>query len=194
MLADDNAQANRDNLNAEEGGYTIDNVSFVPPGIFIPLSVGLTAPPNGVYLLSPATIDATTTITATTTGPALSSFGLDLEGLTVGSVTVDGVAATASRIEEADGVKPGKHTRGIRERVVTQEEARYRDACEPDREAHDRPDDRDDEFRERRWGLALDVRHTTEEEEADLSHGQAPGGRDERMAELVSQDRCEEEQ
>jgi hypothetical protein len=60
-------------------------------------------PPGG-------TIAATTTIQATTTGEPLSSFGLDLEGLAVTSVQVNGVAAaTFSRIEEPDGAKPGKH-------------------------------------------------------------------------------------
>ena len=51
------------------------------------------------------TIDATTTIQATTTGEPLSSFGLDLEGLTVTSVVVDNVAvppAGIERIDEAD--------------------------------------------------------------------------------------------
>ncbi len=59
------------------------------------------------------TIDATTTIQATTTGEPLSSFGLDLEGLTVTSVVVDNVAvppAGIERIEEAEiGGIPGKH-------------------------------------------------------------------------------------
>jgi hypothetical protein len=57
----------------------------------------------------PATIDATTTITATTTGPPLSSFGLDLEGLTVSSVMVDGQTAGFSHIDEATSEPPGKH-------------------------------------------------------------------------------------
>ena len=55
------------------------------------------------------TVDATTTITATTTGAPLSSFGLDLEGLTVTQVTVNGAVAGAARINEADVAKPGKH-------------------------------------------------------------------------------------
>ena len=55
------------------------------------------------------TIDATTTIQATTTGEPLSSFGLDLEGLNVTSVTVNGIPATSSRIDEADGATAGKH-------------------------------------------------------------------------------------
>jgi uncharacterized repeat protein (TIGR01451 family) len=60
--------------------------------------------------MNQSTIDATTTIQATTTGDPLSSFGLDLEGLTVAAVTVDGVPATTfTRIEEADGATPGKH-------------------------------------------------------------------------------------
>src|ERR1700749_4148314 len=45
------------------------------------------------------TITATTTIAAATTGAPLSSFGLDLEGLTVDSVQVDDVAATFTREE-----------------------------------------------------------------------------------------------
>jgi hypothetical protein len=59
-------------------------------------------PPGG-------TIDATATISATTTGAPLDSFGLDLEGLTVTSVEVDGVAAAFARIDEPDGTTPGKH-------------------------------------------------------------------------------------
>ena len=53
------------------------------------------------------TIDATTTITATTTGPPLSSFGLDLEGLTVTSVTVDGDPALFERLQaDPNGTEP----------------------------------------------------------------------------------------
>jgi hypothetical protein len=61
-------------------------------------------PPGG-------TLDATATISATTTGQPLSSFGLDLQGeeLTVSSVTVDGAEATFSRIDEPDGTLPGRH-------------------------------------------------------------------------------------
>ncbi|MDX6372902.1 MAG: hypothetical protein QOD98_1890 [Nocardioidaceae bacterium] len=58
---------------------------------------------------TPGTIDATTTIAATTTGPPLSSFGLDLEGLTVSGVTVDGAVAAWSRINGTDGATPGQH-------------------------------------------------------------------------------------
>ena len=54
------------------------------------------------------TIDATTTITAATTGAPLSSFGLDLQGLTVDSVTVDGDAATSSRIADPTPEPPGQ--------------------------------------------------------------------------------------
>ena len=58
-------------------------------------------PPGG-------TIDATTTITASTTtgAAALASFGLDFEGddLDVISVTVDGQTATADRIDDVDSV------------------------------------------------------------------------------------------
>lgn len=56
-----------------------------------------------------ATIDATATITATTTGAPLSSFGLDFEGagLTVSSVTVNGVAAASfTRQDGAPAVAP----------------------------------------------------------------------------------------
>jgi len=61
------------------------------------------APPPG------GTIDATTTIQAATTGAALSSFGLDLEGLTVTSVQVDGIDAGFSRIDQPDGTTAGQH-------------------------------------------------------------------------------------
>jgi hypothetical protein len=57
--------------------------------------------------LPQSTIDATTTIEATTTGDALDSFGLDLEGLTVTSVTVDGDPAVFSRLEgDPNGTEP----------------------------------------------------------------------------------------
>ncbi|MBS45154.1 MAG: hypothetical protein CMH83_18685 [Nocardioides sp.] len=45
-------------------------------------------------------IDATTTIAATTTGDPLSEFSLDLEGLTVDAVTVDGAEATFTRVQD----------------------------------------------------------------------------------------------
>jgi hypothetical protein len=50
---------------------------------------------------SDQSIVAVTTITAATTGAPLSSFSLDLEGLTVDSVTVNGLAATYSRVQDA---------------------------------------------------------------------------------------------
>jgi hypothetical protein len=55
------------------------------------------------------TITATTTIQATTTIVPLSSFGLDLEGLTVTSVKVDGQTAAFSRLDEPTSEPPGKH-------------------------------------------------------------------------------------
>ncbi|GAA5147627.1 hypothetical protein GCM10023340_20320 [Nocardioides marinquilinus] len=53
--------------------------------------------------LAASTIDATTTIRATTTGAPLSSYSLDLEGtgLVVRSVTVNGAPAAFSRVENA---------------------------------------------------------------------------------------------
>ena len=58
-------------------------------------------------------IVATTTITAATTGAPLSSFSLDFEGLTVDSVTVNGTAATFTRVQDAgaDQVQAGRHAR-----------------------------------------------------------------------------------
>ena len=58
--------------------------------------------------ISQSTIDATATISATTTGEPLSSFGLDLEGLTVTSVMVDGVPASEFHRLQADpnGTEP----------------------------------------------------------------------------------------
>lgn len=50
-------------------------------------------------------ITATTTITAATTGEPLSEFALDLEGLTVSAVTVDGQAAAFSRVSTAPKFK-----------------------------------------------------------------------------------------
>jgi hypothetical protein len=71
------------------GHYDIDLVWTAPT---IP---GLTAD----------SIDAVTTITAATTDAPLSSFSLDLEGLMVGSVTVDGVLAAHARVTDAGAVK-----------------------------------------------------------------------------------------
>ncbi len=51
----------------------------------------------GAPVATTSTIVATTTIKATTTGAPLSSFGLDFEGLTVDSLTVNGVPATFTR-------------------------------------------------------------------------------------------------
>ena len=57
--------------------------------------------------LNQSTIDATTTIEATTTLSPLESFGLDLEGLTVTAVTVDGVPAGFSRLQsDPNGTEP----------------------------------------------------------------------------------------
>ena len=57
--------------------------------------------------LSQSTIDATTTIEATTTLAPLESFGLDLEGLTVTSVTVNGDPAVFERLEDdPNGTEP----------------------------------------------------------------------------------------
>ena len=49
---------------------------------------------------TPYWIEATTTIDATVTGPTLGSFGLDLLGLNVSTVTVNGGAATFARIQD----------------------------------------------------------------------------------------------
>ena len=54
-------------------------------------------------------IDATTTISATTTGPPLSSFGLDLEGLVVDSVAVDGARAGFVRLDGTGTKYPARH-------------------------------------------------------------------------------------
>jgi hypothetical protein len=82
--------------NQGNGGYDVSHYD---------LDFDWTPSPTG------GTIDATTTIEATTTGEPLSSFGLDLEGLTVGSVTVDGISvppAGIERINQADGPFPGQ--------------------------------------------------------------------------------------
>ena len=82
--------------NQGNGGYDVSHydvaIAWTPA---VPLSLSI--------------IDATTTITATTTGPPLSSFGLDLEGLTVASVEVNGSPATFSRLDETATEPPGKH-------------------------------------------------------------------------------------
>lgn len=48
---------------------------------------------------------ATTTMTARTTGAPLSSFGLDLEGLTIDAITVDGVPATWQRVVDPEAIR-----------------------------------------------------------------------------------------
>jgi len=58
--------------------------------------------PETIPVLAPQTVDATATITAATTAAPLSSFSLDLEGLTVDGVTVNGTPATYSRVQDAE--------------------------------------------------------------------------------------------
>ena len=64
--------------------------------------------------LNQSTIDATTTIQATTTGDPLSSFGLDLEGLTVTSVEVNGDGRGFTRINGTDGAEPPRQAQAGR--------------------------------------------------------------------------------
>ncbi|HEX5089583.1 MAG TPA: M1 family metallopeptidase [Nocardioides sp.] len=108
-------------------GVLVLDPAYAAPGVAGPLTSGDTLFPNqgnggydvGHYDLdlawdpgppgSGGTIDATATISAATTGQPLSSFGLDLQGLTVSSVSVDGAVAAFSRIDEPDGTLPGRH-------------------------------------------------------------------------------------
>jgi hypothetical protein len=70
-------------------------------------------------------INATTTITAATTGAPLKTFSLDFEGLTVGSVTVNGAPATFTRSQNAAQIKyklvitPATPVDGVFTTVVT---------------------------------------------------------------------------
>jgi hypothetical protein len=75
--------------NVGNGGYDVSNygISMVWTPATVP---GVTTDQS---------IVATTTITAATTGAPLSSFSLDFEGLTVDSVTVNGTAATHTRVQ-----------------------------------------------------------------------------------------------
>ncbi|WP_104106360.1 M1 family aminopeptidase [Nocardioides sp. 616] len=58
----------------------------------------------GTYMTGELT-SATTTMQARTTGAPLRSFSLDLEGLQVESVTVDGVAATYERVQDPAAIR-----------------------------------------------------------------------------------------
>lgn len=84
--------------NQGNGGYDVQHYD-----------VGLRWDPGVTLQL--ATIDATVGVTARTTGAPLSSFALDFEGsmLTVSSVTVDGVAATFTRVDGTGTEPPAAH-------------------------------------------------------------------------------------
>lgn len=80
--------------NVGNGGYDVSHYD---------LDITWTAP--SVPGVSTDSIDAVATITAATTGAPLSTFSLDLEGLVVGSVTVNGVAAGHARVTDDGAVK-----------------------------------------------------------------------------------------
>jgi len=69
VWVDDNAVADRNNSGAEEGGYTIDNVSFTPGNANFPLAVTLTSPSTNLsYLTTSAANPARQPVTATSSG------------------------------------------------------------------------------------------------------------------------------
>lgn len=74
LFADDNAAANRDNVGAEEGGYTIDNFA-VSVGSTI---VAITAPGNNASIAfgTPISIDATATMPGTVLNVAFRNNGV----------------------------------------------------------------------------------------------------------------------
>ena len=85
----DGAQTSGDSLfpNVGNGGYDVSHYDI-----------------DLAYSAETKAVDATTTIEATATTP-LSSFSLDFEGLTIESLTVDGVDASYERVVDPDAVK-----------------------------------------------------------------------------------------
>lgn len=69
LWADDNAAANRDNTGAEEGGYSLDDVQFLPGGTFTE-TVTVTSPTNTATrpLGAPIVITANATMAGTISG------------------------------------------------------------------------------------------------------------------------------
>ena len=82
--------------NVGNGGYDVTHYD---------IDLAWTGSGLGITPLTSSIDAATATITATTTGAPLSQFSLDFEGLTVGTVTVNGVAAAHSRIQDAGTTK-----------------------------------------------------------------------------------------
>lgn len=84
--------------NVGNGGYDVSHYDIDMK--WTPKSGSVLSPPQ-----LPQSIVATTTITAATTGAPLESFSLDFRGLTVDSVTVNGVAAAYERVQSAAQIK-----------------------------------------------------------------------------------------
>ena len=80
--------------NVGNGGYDVSDYD-----------INLVWTPATLIPSTPQSIVATTTITAATTGAPLSQFSLDLEGLTVDTVTVNGATASFTRDTDAAQTK-----------------------------------------------------------------------------------------
>jgi len=98
----------------------------------------------------------------------------------------------ARSVEEQEGRRLTQVYRG-RPDVAAHAGGREHREEQPEDEAHERADDGHEQLDLRGVGVPLDVRHPTEEEERDAPHGNAVGARDERVRELVHDDRSEEQ-
>lgn len=83
LWADDNAAANRDNLTAEEGGYTLDDVQFLPGGA-VTETVTVTTPTNTATrpLAAPLVVTASASLAG-----AISGVQFFLDGASIGTDT-----------------------------------------------------------------------------------------------------------
>src|SRR5262249_56649569 len=86
LWADDNALAARDNVNTEDGGYTIDNISFMPGTV---TGVRITGPTNTQSFAQglPITINAVASLAGTITSVSFYENGNLIEAATSSPVT-----------------------------------------------------------------------------------------------------------
>ncbi len=100
LWADDNAAANRDNTGAEEGGYTLDDVQFLPGGV-VTESVAITSPTNTATRAfgAPVVITASASMAGT-----ISGVQFYLDGVSIGTDTTSPYSITNT------GTALGAHT------------------------------------------------------------------------------------
>ena len=90
LWVDDNAAANRDNLTAEEGGYTLDDVQFLVGGV-VTESVTVTSPTNTATrpFGAPLVVTASATL-----GGTISGVQFFLDGASIGTDTTSPYSVT----------------------------------------------------------------------------------------------------